>query len=154
MASVGYDFIFDTTKGNVATGRALTKAASIIFATVFLSLAAITILLSHRIHHVLHMDRTLVYAALASLPFLLVRVAYIVSVSFARPGSNFYFRDVNVYISAFMQFLMEVFVVTIFITAGLITPTKTRDVRREEVELHPVSTAWQRSRRQRRHRHP
>ncbi len=106
------------------TGHELSEAASILFLAVLIILAAIAVLTFFRVSAVPQSEQKLVWAALAALPFLLVRVLYTVIVSFSHPGSPFYFQDVDVYISAFMQFLMEAIVVMLFVAAGLATPKK------------------------------
>lgn len=67
-------------------------------------------------------------------PFLCVRVLYTVVVAFesGNPQSVFYYHNVDVYVTAFMQFLMEAAVVCIFVTAGLLTPRKLTISRQEQ----------------------
>ena len=118
------------------TGHDLARAGSCIFLVIYLTLAAITILTFTRKSSVLTGERKLVDAGVAALPFLLVRIVYAVIVSFTTdPNSDFYAASVNVYISAFMQFLMEAIVVVIFVTAGLMTP-KRQKVATPDVELN------------------
>ncbi|KAK4574201.1 hypothetical protein LTR86_001962 [Recurvomyces mirabilis] len=105
-----------------ATGRTLMKAAALVFLAIYLALVAIDVRTGMMANHILSHERLLARACLLVLPFLLIRVIYTVAASFASPGSVFYFQDVNVYISAFMQFLMEALTVSTFIFAGLYTP--------------------------------
>lgn len=107
-----------------STGRSLMKAASILFLAMYLALCGVTLLTFHRRTHIFPSEKKLLYAGLAALPLLLVRIIYTVIVSFSGPGSDFYFKDVNVWAESFMQFLMEAVVVTLFVTAGLMTPKK------------------------------
>lgn len=108
--------------GKYNTGKSLFEAASIIFFAIYLGLAVITIYTVSNTRWVLATEKKLLQAGLLALPFLLVRLIYTVAVAFSPSGSVFNFLDVNVYISAFMQFMMEAIVVSIFIFAGLLTP--------------------------------
>lgn len=125
LAIIGGVYSTETNPGKVSTGHSLMKAASVLFLAIYLILAGIAIFSFLRKSYALMGERKLVDAAVAALPFLLVRVVYTVIVSFSTsPSSIFYFRSVNVYVSAFMQFLMEAFTVVIFIVAGLLTPKR------------------------------
>ena len=116
----------NTNANTAKTGRELVEAASILFLTVFLCAAGITVLFMSRKSSVHYTETKLLYAGAIALPFLCVRILYTVIVAFSShdPSSNFYYRNVNVLVSAFMQFLMEAIVVMIFIAAGLLTPGK------------------------------
>jgi hypothetical protein len=124
LAIVGGTDRTDSSSSDRSTGRSLSEAASILFLAMYLGLAVIAIITQRRIASVNDSERKLVWAGVAALPFLLVRIIYTVAVSFSPHGSVFYFLTVDVYISAFMQFLMEALVVAIFIAAGLATPKK------------------------------
>ncbi|KXL49311.1 hypothetical protein M433DRAFT_158816 [Acidomyces richmondensis BFW] len=106
----------------VQTGRDLMKAASIMFLAVWVIIAGIVFLTVMRINAVLPQERNLAKIGLMAIPFLLVRVIYTICSAFSHPGSIFYMYDINVYVEAFMQFMMEAIVVCIYITAGLSTP--------------------------------
>lgn len=107
---------------SIQTGRNLLSIASVLWLAMLLILAAATTFTFFYRSHVLPAERKLVYVGLASLPFLLVRIIYTVIVAFAHPGSDFYFSNTNIRAEAFMQFLMETIVITLFIVAGLLTP--------------------------------
>jgi hypothetical protein len=103
-----------------STGTSLSKASSIIFLAVFLVTAAITATTFTRRRDARVSDRRLVLACGAVLPFLLVRVVYLVIVSFTTDTSSvFYYEDVDVYITAVMQFLMEGIIVIVLTAVGL-----------------------------------
>ncbi|EMC95894.1 hypothetical protein BAUCODRAFT_24881 [Baudoinia panamericana UAMH 10762] len=104
------------------TGKDLAEAASILFLAILVGLGGIVAQNIMNLRFVLSSEKNLLRAAVVALPFLLVRVIYTVASSFSGPGSPFYYRDENVYLQAFMQFLMEAIIVTIFIAAGLLTP--------------------------------
>ncbi|KAK3052692.1 hypothetical protein LTR09_006174 [Extremus antarcticus] len=129
LAIIGGTDIADRSASSRSTGHTLLQAGSVIFLAIYLALAAITILTFRRKGDAQPGDWKLIDAGLAALPFLLVRILYTVIVAFAKEGSVFYFSDVDVYVSAFMQFLMEAFVVVIFIVAGLLTPKQDKEGR-------------------------
>lgn len=104
------------------TGRALRRAAALIWLLMYFALGAIALWTLHHRSHVMPMERALLNVCVIVLPFILVRMLYTVITAFAGSGSVFYFRAINVWIEAFMQFLMEAIVVACFVTAGLMTP--------------------------------
>jgi hypothetical protein len=57
--------------------------------------------------------------SLMSIPFLTVRVAYGLSLSFIASNSPFIRGRTNVIASAFLQYLMESIVTTLFLYAGI-----------------------------------
>ncbi len=108
--------------GGHSTGQKLIEAASVIFLVIFLSLAFITIFFfASRKDFIVYGEMKLVYAGLAALPFLTVRIIYTILVAF-DVNKNFFYRDTNIYVTAFMQFMMEAIVVIIFIATGLMVP--------------------------------
>lgn len=121
LAIVGGTDISSSSANTRETGHSLLQAGGVIFLTIYLALAVITVLTFRRKDAAQAGDWKLIDAGLASLPFLFVRILYTVIVAFASRGSVFYFADIDVYVQAFMQFLMEVFVVVTFIVAGLLT---------------------------------
>ena len=136
LAIVGGTDESKTNLSSISTGHDLMEAASIIFMVIYLSLAALTIIHLTRKSHVVQGDQKLLYAGLAALPFLLVRVIFTIIVSFAKsPHSDFYFRNVNVWAESFMQFLMEVIVVILFAIAGLMTPKQADRDANKNIEI-------------------
>jgi hypothetical protein len=67
-------------------------------------------------------DRVLVWVALASVPFLFVRLLYLVLIAFDSKNPDFDVSSPNVYIQAFMQIFMEFIVFALYVTGGLIAP--------------------------------
>jgi len=122
LAIIGGTDMDSTNASTIQTGRHLLEAASIVFLFMYIALAAIALLNVRNSRFVLPEETWLMRAIIIALPFLLVRIAYTVAVGFSNPGSLFWFDDVNVFVSAFMQFLMEAIVVCIYISAGLVTP--------------------------------
>lgn len=86
--------------------------------------------------------RTLLRLALCSTPFLTVRVVYLLLSTFANTR-EFQGRDLdgdgdadtpaNVYIVAFMQYMMEFIVFVLFLYAGFVIPSlrKARQIEKE-----------------------
>ena len=66
-------------------------------------------------------DRVIVWCALASIPFLLVRVVYIMLIGFDQ-SSLFDPLSPNIFIQSFMQILMEFICFALYLSAGLMSP--------------------------------
>lgn len=113
------------------TGKDLVEGASILFLLSYLCLLGSTLLAFHRIKHIDRSERKLVYAGVAALPFLFVRVLYTVLKAF-DVSKDFYYRNPNVYVEAFMQFAMEAIVVIMFITVGILTPRMVQQPRQQQ----------------------
>ena len=125
----------DSDPSDQATGRDLMKAAAVLFLVIWLALSAITILTITKIRWVLQAERKLIYAA----------TAYTVAVGFSNPGEAFYFRNVNVWAQAFMMFLMEAIVVSLYVLAGLMTPKyEPRELREGAKDIEGQSMDTQR----------
>lgn len=118
---------------DITLGHKLNESAACLFMAIWAALTGITAITFMRISHVRSIERKLLYACLASIPFLLVRVIYAVAVSFSHDKSSpLYQYNVNVYVSAFMQFAMEAIVVVFYVTAGLLTPETPKVVAAKE----------------------
>lgn len=124
----------DNGASEISTGDTLRKVGSILLLVGWLILLGINALLMGRLRYVWHGDRPLVFFSLAAEPFLAVRVAYFVALSFSTTSSKtFNVFDPNIWVQAFMQVTMEFIAFILFVTAGIITPgikntpTDTRD---------------------------
>lgn len=133
LAIVGGTYQGSSTPSDVALGHKLNETAACLFLAIWAVLTGITAITFMRISHVRSIERKLLYAGLASIPFLLVRVIYAVAVSFSHnPSSPLYQYNVNIYVSAFMQFAMEAIVVIFYVTAGMLTPEAPKMVEAKE----------------------
>lgn len=111
---------------NVKTGESCSEAGALLFLAVYLGLAIITLLTAvTRMSFIASTEKFLIIAGVCVLPFVLVRIIYTVAVSFAKPGSTFYYGTPNVYVEAFMMFAMEAIAVIFYTWAGLLTPKAT-----------------------------
>ena len=101
-------------------GRAdLNKAASIIVVVVFVVQVVICgVLFRHK--HELASENRLLLVAIASIPFLGVHVAYGLSTILVPSDSTFINGLTNVLVGAFLQYLMEFIVTTLFLYAGVV----------------------------------
>ncbi|KJY01339.1 hypothetical protein TI39_contig296g00006 [Zymoseptoria brevis] len=124
LAIVGINLLYDTSSSSPthATGRALFETSTLIFLVIYLALALILAHTTYRLPHVPTSERILVFAGLAVLPFMSVRIVYVVCVGFASPGSTFDSADPDAWIQAFMQFAMEAACVVLYIWAGVASP--------------------------------
>jgi hypothetical protein len=118
----------------ISTGNTLRKVSSILLLVGWLISLGINALLMGRLRYVWHGDRPLVLFGLAAEPFLAVRLAYLVALSFSTTSSKtFNVFSPNIWVQAFMQVTMEFIAFILFVTAGIITPgikntpTDTRD---------------------------
>lgn len=84
------------------SGYMLNKASAVITMAVFMILVAATSINALRLKETWVGDRYLLYAAAASFPFLLVRVAYAMALAFATESSAFSALDPSVYAEMFM----------------------------------------------------
>lgn len=105
--------------GSYNTGKACLEAASIIFLANWIMLAAIAIFTAMHKTHIQPSEHALSLASIIVLPSLLVRVLYTVLISFGNPASIFNFLTPNIWVQAFMKFLMEVLCVSVYMWAGL-----------------------------------
>lgn len=96
----------------------LNRAASIIVVVVFAVQVAICVVL-FRHKRELPSDNRLLLVAITSIPFLAVRAAYGLSTMFVASDSAFITGLTNVLVSAFLQYLMEFIVATLFLYAGV-----------------------------------
>lgn len=120
--------------GEISTGNTLRKVSAILLLVGWLISLGMNVLFMGRLRYVWHGDRPLVFFGLAAEPFLLVRLAYLVAISFSTTSSKtFNVFDPNIWVQAFMQVTMEFIVFILFVTAGVLTPgikntpTDTRD---------------------------
>jgi len=96
----------------------LRKAASLILLIVGISCGALLLLLITKLGSVQSADRILLWCAMASIPFLLVRLIFFVLEGFIN-NALFYPLAPNVYLQAFMQVLMEFICIGLYVTGGL-----------------------------------
>jgi hypothetical protein len=119
----GVEAIPGNSAKEIAAGITLRKAASILLLVAFFALAAAAARAFKMIKQTWTGDRMIVYAALISLPFLLVRALYYVALTFDTRSVIFNAYKPNVFVQAFMQVLMEFIVFGLFLAVGLNSPT-------------------------------
>ena len=133
LAIVAGTFAGQSDPSDVNLGHDLGEAAACIFMGIWAALTGITAITFLRISHVRSIERKLLYAALASIPFLIVRVIYAVAVSFSHDKSSpLYQYNVNIWIQAFLQFAMEAIVVILYVSAGILTPEAPKETEAKE----------------------
>ena len=124
LGIVGGTKQFDTNPSSRSEGQDFTEAAIILYLVSLIMLTVVTVFIFTRIGRVLETDRRLLFAALASIPFLFVRIIYSLIADFDHGSSIFSIistRDAAVVVQAIMSVLMEFIVVALYITAGLTT---------------------------------
>jgi hypothetical protein len=80
--------------------------------------AAIALFFLAQLRRVFKTDRLIIMMAAASVPFVFVRMVYVMLLAFDN-DSKFNPRAPNVYVEAFMQVLMEFIIVAMYLVAGL-----------------------------------
>jgi len=106
----------------ISTGDNLRKAGAILLLIGWLVCLGMNVIFLFRIRHVWQGDRPLVYFGLASAPFLLVRLIYLLALCFATNSKIFDTFSPNIWAQAFMQVVMEFIVFILFCFAGVIAP--------------------------------
>ncbi|KIW50542.1 hypothetical protein PV05_09343 [Exophiala xenobiotica] len=124
LSIVGATNLLGDNPSNTSSGFAELKAAVMLFLAVYVADIFITVHGFLKAVHVRAGERRLLYAVLATLPFMAVRMIYsILSVFASRPK---YFNSWSLEWSAIlvrglMGVLMEVIIVTLFIIVGFVT---------------------------------
>nr|OQO17116.1 hypothetical protein B0A51_16210 [Rachicladosporium sp. CCFEE 5018] len=132
VAIVGSTDFGSSNPKDAQQGATMSKVSAALFLVVYVAIAAITLLTLSRSSHVLAVEHKLLYACVAALPFLLVRIVYSAAVGFtSSKTSPFYRFGVSIWVQAFMQFAMEAVIVIMFMIAGLLTP-------KADEQHHPV----------------
>ena len=109
------------------TGVDMEKAGIIVFIITFVLTAVSTLATFSLIRNAIPGDRRILYFAVASLPFLFVRIIYSIIVIFENNQSKvFNMLKPNIWAESFMEILEEFIVVILFLLAGLLTPKISR----------------------------
>jgi hypothetical protein len=131
LAISGGTKLFDTNPASVNTGVTYTKAAIMLLLVSLIALSVISIFTFMQIQHIMAGEKRLVFASLAVIPFLVVRIIYSIVVDFDRSSTLFSLisdRNAAVVIQAIMSVAMEFAVVSIFLIAGFATPVIPRSM--------------------------
>ena len=129
LAIYGGTKLFDTNPASVNTGVTYTRAGIMMFLVALIALSAISVSTLTRIRHIIDCERGLLFASLAVIPFLVVRIVYSIIVDFDRSSTIFSLtsnRTAAVVVQAIMSVAMEFIVVSIFLTVGVSTPAVPR----------------------------
>lgn len=105
-------------------------------ALMFVGQTGISIVFAIRLKHLLQNRNWILIILLSSIPFLAIRVLYGLLKVFVTTGSVFGRPGPNVVALAFMQYLMEFIVVTMYLVAAFtITSWKDRKPEKDEEEF-------------------
>ena len=129
LAIDGGTKLFYTDPKKVNTGLTYTRAGIMLFLVALIALSAISVFTLTRIRHVIDCERGLLFASLAVIPFLVVRIVYSIIVDFDRSSTIFSMtsnRTAAVVVQAIMSVATEFIVVLIFLTVGFSTPAVPR----------------------------
>jgi uncharacterized membrane protein (DUF485 family) len=122
LAIIGGTKAFDSMPSSQNEGHTFQKAAILIFLAVLIVLIGVAALTFTKIHHVIDGEKRLVFATIASAPFLCVRIIYSLVAVFNPHSSIFGLQAQSTtatVVQAIMAILMEFIVVTIYLAAGL-----------------------------------
>lgn len=131
LAIIGGTDLYSTNPATVNDGVTDMKAAVLIFLLAFVALSAISVFTFTRIHQIMDGEKRLVFASVAVIPFLLVRIIYAIIADFSHGSTVFSLtsdRNVAVVVQAIMSVAMEFIAVLIFIMAGFATPAIPRSM--------------------------
>ena len=105
------------------------QIGSILFLVTFILCAVVVALTGLKFRYLLRSDIGLYLAASLSIPFLLVRIIYVMLVSYNIEDSSSAFNSTtgNIFIQAFMSTFEEFVVVIMYLAAGIMTPAVSRD---------------------------
>jgi hypothetical protein len=109
----------DSASSNLSTLASAAKYRKVSAVLLLVSLifsSCMVVFLASRARKVIPGDRVIVYCVLLALPFLFVRVAYTMLLSF---NSSINPSMPNIYIEALMQILMEMIAYSFFLAAGV-----------------------------------
>lgn len=107
---------------DTSSGTHYRSGCIVLILIAFILLCIITVISATRLRAASGGDGLLVYAGLASIPFFLVRIVYGFLTAFAPQSKAFNWRNPSVFAMAFMQFLMEVIICTLYLAAGVVVP--------------------------------
>ena len=122
LAIVGGTKEFNSNPSTAADGLKFVKAASILWLLGFILLMLVALWTVSRHRSILNGEQRLIFAAVLSLPFILVRIIYSVLSAFDNTSSAFSIKSTSntaVIVDAIMSALMEFIVVAMFLAAGL-----------------------------------
>ena len=122
LAIVAACKLYSSDADTASDGQDFQKAAIIVYLVTFLLLAALAAFTAMKRQHIYGGEQRLLWAALLSLPFLLIRIIYSICAAFDNSSTTFsLISDAHtpVAVWAIMSVLMEFIVVSIYLAAGL-----------------------------------
>ena len=131
LAIIGGTKLANTNQASADTGFTYLKIGIMILLVALIALSAISVFTYFQIRQVMEGEKRLVFASLAVIPFLFVRIVYSIIVDFDRSSTIFSLtsdRNAAVVVQAIMSVAMEFIVVLIFLIAGFITPAIPRSM--------------------------
>jgi hypothetical protein len=135
LGIVGGTKLFDTNPASVSTGVTYVKVAIMLFLVALIALSAITVFTFIYRRQAMDGEKRLVFASLAVIPFLCVRIIYSIIVDFDRSSTIFSLtsdRTTAVVVQGIMSVAMEFIVVLVFLIAGFATPAIPRSMVQSE----------------------
>ncbi|KAI4274541.1 MAG: hypothetical protein L6R38_006068 [Xanthoria sp. 2 TBL-2021] len=132
LAAVGSAKLYSSDHSEHSQGTTLARAGIVIFQTVL----AASIFRGREPVNI--GERRILYAVIASVPFLAVRLLYSLLVFFDTTSSTFTLRGGNIWVRSFMSVAEEWITVILYLAAGLAAPR----IARGELEVSPNGEAY------------
>lgn len=142
LAAVGSAKLYSSDRSEHSQGITLARAGIVILLVLFLGLVGVTTVFASSIFRgrepVNIGERRILYAVIASVPFLAVRLLYSLLVFFDTTSSTFTLRGGNIWVRSFMSVAEEWITVILYLAAGLAAPR----IARSELEVSPFGEAY------------
>ena len=122
LAIVGGTRISSSDSSKHSSGESFAKAGAIVFLISFIAIVAFAVLTMTDSRNLPQGERRILYAVLASLPLLAVRLLYSLLVDFAN-NNTFSIVNGNPTVQLCMAIIEEFIVTVLFLVAGLVAPT-------------------------------
>ncbi|KAL8739189.1 MAG: hypothetical protein Q9181_000080 [Wetmoreana brouardii] len=122
LVAYGSSDIYDSSTGNDAGGLSLAQGGIIIFLIVFLSLILVTAYILGGFHQMPPSEKHIMYAVVASILFIAVRLMYSLLIYFAKNRTLFELNGGNIWVRAFMAVFEEWVTYILYLAVGLMAP--------------------------------
>ncbi|KAL8821729.1 MAG: hypothetical protein Q9223_000303 [Gallowayella weberi] len=126
LGAVGSAKLYGDDPSEHSQGQTLARAGIVLILLLFLGLVVVTAALASyvflRPSCVEAGERPILYAVVASIPFIAVRLVYSLLVNFDTTSSTFTLRGGNILVRAFMSVLEEWIAVILYLAAGMLAP--------------------------------
>lgn len=121
MAIVGGTKLSSTDPSKQSSGQSFRKAGVILFLICYVAIFGVAVLTMGQFQNIPRGEKQILYAVLAALPLLAIRLLYSILSVFAN-NDTFNILDGNATVQFFMAVIEEMFITTFLLAAGLTAP--------------------------------